>query len=203
MILFLIIICSYLLGSISFAIIISRLVKGIDIRELGSKNAGATNVLRILGKRWGILVMLLDFLKSFIPLFVIGNIELYSGNDLLKISMIIAIMLGHIFPIWFSFRGGKGVATAAGGITAIFPITFPISLGIFILTIVLIKYVSVASLLSAWTLPIIYILHSIFMDKEKSISILLFFVFSAILITIFHKKNIINLHNGVEPKIEV
>lgn len=196
----LVIIFSYLLGSVSFAIIISRFVKGIDIRVVGSKNAGATNVLRILGKKWGVLVMLLDFFKAFIPVFLLSR--LYSSTDinLIKIFMILAIMIGHIFPIWFSFKGGKGVATAAGGITAIFPVTFPISLSIFILTILLTKYVSLASLLSAWTLPIIYVFYNYLKHSEISVSILLFFISSAIIITIFHKKNILNLYNGIEPK---
>ncbi|QEN05293.1 glycerol-3-phosphate 1-O-acyltransferase [Thiospirochaeta perfilievii] len=201
MIIVLILFLSYLIGSISFAIIFGFVLKKVDIRTLGSGNAGATNVKRVLGWRIGSIVMILDFFKSFIPILLIGKLELSLDIEIIRILMLLCLIIGHVYPIFFSFKGGKGVATAAGGITALFPPAFPFCLVIFIITILLTRYVSVASLITAWTLPIYYFIYTIIDKGTRSTPILLFFIIVTILITIFHKKNIIRLFNREESKI--
>ncbi|MBN2616836.1 MAG: glycerol-3-phosphate 1-O-acyltransferase PlsY [Spirochaetales bacterium] len=188
----------YLTGSISFAVIIGYLAKGIDIRKMGSGNAGATNVKRILGFKLGATVMILDFLKGLLPILLINNFQLPINLELVKIILLLSLILGHLYPIWFSFKGGKGVATAAGGITAIFPPAFPFSIVVFILSRYIGKHVSLASLISAWILPVFYYIFTNITKTDTSVILLIFFIFIAILITISHRKNIVRLYKGTE-----
>lgn len=147
-------IASYLLGSIPWALIISKLFKGIDIRDYGSKNMGATNVLRIMGFKYGLLVFILDATKAglVILLFRIGLLDYTLDWMVLKIHPLIygvAALTGHLFPIFASFRGGKGVSCCAGIVAAYNPVVFLIALLVFILVFIWKKYISLSSISAA------------------------------------------------------
>ncbi len=145
-------IISYLLGSIPWALIIGKIVKGIDIREHGSKNMGATNAFRVLGFKFGLLVFLLDALKGGIILFLmkynVFNFEL--GSFIIHpLSYGACAFLGHLFPIFAKFKGGKGMATAAGIVLFYHPIAFSVGLITFLIIIITTRYVSLSSCLTA------------------------------------------------------
>lgn len=203
----LILAAAYFLGSVSFAIIAGRVISGLDIREKGSGNAGATNVFRVLGWKIAIPVLLLDFLKGFLPVFFAPRILSRLSPDefplsLFQIAILVFVLLGHLFPLWFQFKGGKGVATAAGGVSALFPPALPICLVVFVLVVALTRYVSLASLVSAWFLPILYIVFMILTKGDPALVTLVFFIVIALLISLLHRSNIVRLMRGKENKIE-
>lgn len=147
----LLLIFSYLMGSIPWALIVSRLFKGIDIRDYGSKNMGATNVLRILGLKYGLLVFILDALKASIVilLFRIGLLDYTLDWMVLKIHPLVyglVALIGHMFPIFASFRGGKGVSCCAGIVLAYNPIVFLFAFITFFIILKLSNYISLSSL---------------------------------------------------------
>ena len=176
------IIIAYLLGSIPSAVWIGKKYYGIDIREHGSKNAGTTNMLRVLGRRAALPVFLLDFLKGFVAV-TLTEILKYDAyiNDMwlinIKIIAVFAAVLGHIFPIFAGFRGGKGVATLVGAITGIYP---PVVLLCFAV------WVSIAS-------P----------KVNQSVPFIVFSFVTAVLLLYTHRKNIVRLKNGTESKIYI
>lgn len=140
------IIIAYLLGSIPSAVWIGKKYYGIDIREHGSKNAGTTNMLRVLGRRAALPVFALDFLKGFVAVTIIELMQyddLIGQNDLinLKIVAVFAAVLGHIFPIFAGFRGGKGVATLVGAVTGIYPPAILLCFGVWIVVLMISHYV--------------------------------------------------------------
>lgn len=147
-------IASYILGSIPWALIVSKLFMGIDIRDYGSKNMGATNVLRIMGFKYGLLVFILDALKAglVILLFRVGLLDYQLDWMVLKIHPLIygvAALLGHLFPIFASFRGGKGVSCCAGIVACYNPVVFLIAFAVFILVFIWKKYISLSSMSAA------------------------------------------------------
>lgn len=182
-------IISYLLGAIPNSLIIGKLFYKKDLRDYGSGNIGTTNTFRVLGKKPGIVVLLLDMLKGFIPVLfpLLLNIEL-SG---LIFGIVAAI--GHVYPIYLKFKGGKAVATSAGAILAFNPLIF-IGLALFFIVILKItKYVSLSSILSS----IVLFISSIF--TQDLIFIILSFIIMVIII-IRHQSNIKRLINGIESK---
>ena len=196
---------TYLLGSIPFAVITGYIVDSTDIRTKGSGNAGATNVFRVLGWKPALIVLLLDFTKAFAPVFWLPQLPYFSSSfyghtELLQMALLFCAIIGHAFPIWCQFRGGKGVATAAGGVAAIFWPAVPFCLAVFALTVVLTRFVSLASLLAVWLLPLFY---GAFAMSQKNFSwyLLAFFLLIAALITVLHRKNIGRLLKKQEPKI--
>ena len=150
------ILCAYLLGSVPFAYLIAKAVRGIDIREVGSGNVGATNVGRALGRKWGILVFALDVLKGFLPTLAalllhgcrIGESELPLGVALAGLAAI----AGHNWPIFLRFKGGKGMATSCGVFLAVFPLGLLIALGAWAVVVAITRYISVGSMVAAATL---------------------------------------------------
>jgi len=194
-------ILSYLLGSVPSALIIGKLVKNIDIREHGSKNMGSTNAGRVLGKKWGIVVFLLDATKGFIVLslflvFKLLDPEVYALFTPLIYG--IAAILGHVFPIFARFRGGKAVATSAGVILAYNPLFFVIVIGVFFIVVRISKYVSLASLIAVF----VAFLLAVFWKIE---SIDWYFLGTTLLINILiivrHKDNIKRIQDNTERKI--
>lgn len=192
-------ILAYLLGSIPTSVWVGKWFYNIDIRNYGSGNAGATNTLRVLGTKAALPVFVFDVFKGFImPFFAHKfNNELPTINDSYFFPIIIGFsaVLGHIFPIFAGFRGGKGVATLLGmtiGIT-IFPAL--LSLGIFVLVLIFTKYVSVGSLTSGITFPILILFF-----EDYTISLMIFSIFATILLFYTHRKNIRRLMNGTENK---
>ena len=194
---------AFLLGSIPTAVWLGKSVYGVDVREHGSGNPGATNTFRVLGKRAGILVMLLDIIKGLlatslaIPLMKMGFIG-EANLIIFKIIFGIAAVFGHIFSVFLNFRGGKGVATLLGMMIAIDYEVSLICISIFILTLILTKYVSLASILSALAFPSILLFVPRFKTAEPLLVIFGFFLFIVIVWT--HHKNIRRMIDGEERK---
>ena len=186
------IILSYLFGSISTSTIICR-IKNVDIKKIGSGNAGATNTVRALGKKYGALVLVLDILKGVIPTLIASTL---STNSLtLPILCAFSIVLGHVFPIYFSFKGGKGAATFIGTIMVLFPIGALICFITWISIIFLSGYVGLATILAAIIFPLSILIAG-------KMNLLFFGVTAMLFVLIAHYKNFIRLLQGKENKFE-
>jgi glycerol-3-phosphate acyltransferase PlsY len=198
----LLLIClSYCIGSIPTAVWISRAVHGIDIRDYGSGNAGATNTFRVLGPRLGTVVMLVDVLKGFIATSLYILLPIYLVDELQRTNFMIALglaaVIGHIFPIWAGFRGGKGVATLLGMAIAIQPLVAACCLGVFLLVLFLTRFVSLSSILAG----ICFMVCILFIFNEKEPLYRIFAVMVALMVVVTHQKNISRLIRGTESKI--
>jgi len=188
----------YLVGSLPTAYLVGKL-RHIDIRKVGSGNVGATNTARILGKKWAVLVLVFDIGKGIVAISIarglIDNVNPY-GSEILAAG--IFSVLGHIFPVWLHFKGGKGVATVCGIVIASSPYQALIAFSIFMITIYTSKFVSLSSLLGAWSLPVSYFF---FFDFNQNPIMLYFFTALATMISVMHLKNIKRLISGTESKI--
>lgn len=184
---------AYLLGSIPSGLWIGRKFFQIDIRQYGSGNLGATNSFRILGKKAGTIVLLLDLLKGSISVLLLKQMDLHGISPL--IIALFAVM-GHTYPLFANFKGGKAVATFAGVILAYQPVLFLIGLGIFILTLAISKMVSFTSML---TISIGVLLSLSFQDMVLTTIAL----FADIFIIYRHRTNIQRILNGTEPKVDI
>lgn len=193
---------AYFLGSIPSAVWIGKYFYNIDVREYGSGNAGATNTIRVLGKKAGIPVLIIDALKGFAAV-SIANLSSYTTGSTqfinLQLVLGIASLVGHIFPIFASFRGGKGIATLLGITVAVNPIAAAFSIVIFLTVLLIFNYVSLGSMSAAVAFPITIIL----ILKVKTPSLILFSILVAIMVIITHQKNIQRLLNGEEPKAKL
>lgn len=209
-------ILAYILGSIPWALVISKLTKGIDIREYGSKNMGATNAFRVLGFKWGLLVFLLDALKGGAIVFLMDKNVFNFNYD--NFSFIIhpliygiAAFFGHLFPIFTKFKGGKGMSTASGIVLFYSPITFLIGLFIFLLTVRISKFVSLGSCLTCLACLIASLVgklilnHSNFFFNNHLLRTDLTFIIILICINLFiwikHIPNFKRIFNHTESKI--
>lgn len=192
-------IIAYFIGSISFSVIFSRKFAGFDVRDKGSKNAGATNVLRTVGKKVAALTLLCDILKGVLAVviaMIVGKIWDDIDVTILKYLAGFFAILGHTFPIFFEFRGGKGVATSLG---VLLLLNWQIGLICLIFAIVLIiitKMVSVGSILAAVLYPIL----TIFMD-EFNLGVVIISILIALLVIFNHRENIKRIKSGTENKI--
>lgn len=199
----LLIVFAYLIGSIPTAVWLSKAFFGIDIREYGSGNAGATNTFRVLGPRWGTLVMVLDMLKGVVAtsLFILLPYYLTSEWDRTNfmVGLGLAAVLGHIFPIWADFRGGKGVATLFGMILAIQPIVAVCCVAVFLLVLYLTRFVSLSSILAS----IAFAVFILFIFNEQETLYRAFAIAVALLVILTHQKNITRLLRGVESKVPI
>ena len=184
---------AYLLGSIPSGLWIGRKFFQIDIRQYGSGNLGATNSFRILGKKAGTIVLLMDLLKGSISVLLLKQMDLHGISPL--IIALFAVM-GHTYPLFANFKGGKAVATFAGVILAYQPVLFLIGLGIFILTLAISKMVSFTSML---TISIGVLLSLYFQDMVLTTIALLADIF----IIYRHRTNIQRILNGTEPKVDI
>lgn len=198
---------SYLFGAIPFGFIIGK-TKGIDIREHGSKNIGSTNVTRTLGKKWGMLCFLFDFLKGFLPsfiaIFILPKYLDLSGNyaDMSIILAIVGSFVGHIFPVYLKFKGGKGVATGAGALLALTPLSVIIGLAGWVIIFKISRYVSVASILAAVIVAAMTAILSSSNIYPVSLTLQIFVAVICLIAIIKHKTNIIRLLNGTENRFE-
>ncbi len=196
-----ILILPYFLGSVATAVWAGKIFHGIDVREHGSGNAGATNVIRVLGWKTGVPVLLVDVLKGWIAamLPVFFNLAGHDTAQLTNYQIIagIAAVLGHIFPVFAGFRGGKGVATIFGVLLAIHPLVTLSCLGIFLFVFLISGYVSLSSMSAGVAFPVFLLL---FFDTP-SVFLKLFSVLVAAGIIITHRKNIKRLLKGEESKI--
>lgn len=192
---------SYLCGSIPTSVWWGKLFYGIDVREHGSKNAGATNTFRVLGAKAGVPVLLIDMLKGFVPVRVLAwwSGLSYDSADFtwLRVGMALFAVLGHLYPVFAGFRGGKGVATSFGCILALHRGIALICLGVFVVVYILSRYVSLSSLCAALTFPVATFLlsteeHNVFRGFSLVICVLVFWT---------HRTNIGRLLRGEEQRI--
>ncbi|MBD3245436.1 MAG: glycerol-3-phosphate 1-O-acyltransferase PlsY [Candidatus Omnitrophica bacterium] len=192
-ILVLLLVLSFFSGSIPFGFLVAVWTKGIDIRHFGSGNIGTTNVWRVVGKPWGILVFVLDFCKGALPVFAVGAWAGEGASDFLYMGAAVCAVAGHSWTPFLRFKGGKGVATSTGavaGLTYVYPLTgiiLLIALGIWLVVFLLSKYVSLASLSAGF----VFFLCSLLFPLPLAIRILALLLFLFILVR--HKKNIKNL----------
>jgi acyl phosphate:glycerol-3-phosphate acyltransferase len=210
--LILIIILSYIIGSIPTAIIVSRKFFGFDIRERGSGNMGSTNAFRILGWKWGLFVQIADVLKGVFAVVFIANllgegiyfnsINSFEGMTVVKFIAGLSAVGGHIWPIFVDFRGGKGINTAAGMLIGIAPIDVSIAVGIFIIALLFSGYVSLGSISAAIALPSsLFIRYNLCGVNIPSYSILIHFAVSLTILVVYtHRKNILRLAKGTESR---
>ena len=189
----------YLLGSIPFGLLVGRL-KGVDIRQHGSGNIGATNVVRVIGKKWGILVFALDALKGLLGVIIAMEVaggRTASSAGLLGIAAGLACVLGHNFPVWLKFKGGKGVATTAGVLVGLLPwaalVAF-VTWGVLFYTT---RYVSVASMVAAVVIPVV-----VWVMERQATPLFWFSVVVAALGLLRHRSNFKRLLAGTEPRFE-
>ena len=191
---------SYAIGSIMSSVIISRKLAGFDVREKGSKNAGSTNVLRTVGKKAAILTLICDILKGVVAILIamlIAKIAKIEDALLIKYVAGFSVALGHTFPIFFEFRGGKGVATSLG---VLLMLNWKIGLISLIFALVLMaitKIVSVGSIAAAILYPILVL----FMQDNKSFGVIIFSFAIALLVIFNHRTNIKRLKEGKENKL--
>lgn len=197
------ILLAFLIGSIPTAVWVSKSIFGIDIRDYGSGNAGATNTFRILGSKWGSLVMLVDVIKGIISTSLYILIPFYLTNELARTNFMIllglAAVLGHIFPIWANFRGGKGVATLLGMTLAIQPVVALICLVIFLISLISTRFVSLSSILAAVTFMVLIL----YVFNERETLYRYFAMIVAIMVVVTHHKNISRLYKGTETKLPI
>ncbi len=184
---------AYLLGSLTFATILVRLVKGIDIRAIGSGSAGGTNVLRTTGKPLALTVALLDILKGTAAVLLMKTIT-YDPRWLGAAA--VAVILGHLFPLFFGFRGGKGVATAVGSFAVLSPLAVLVIAAVFVAVVALTRYVSLGSITAACLLPVT--MGLVFGAPEGEVVAA---VSAAILLIVSHRTNIGRLLSGTERKL--
>jgi len=199
---FLLIIIAYHIGSIPTAVWVSKYFFGIDIREYGSGNAGATNTFRTLGKRSGMAVMIVDMLKGFAAInLAFLSVYAFKSEQFinLQIALGIAAVVGHIFPIFAGFRGGKGVATLFGMILGIQPLVALILVGVFVFMLFLTRYVSLSSIAASIAFPVMIL----FILKEPEDFYRLFAIATACMVVLSHHKNISRLINGNENKVSL
>jgi len=199
----LIILLAYLIGSIPTSVWVSRYFFGIDIRDYGSGNAGATNTFRVLGKKWGTLVMVVDMLKGLAAVKLALLFPYYIDHEIARTSLQIGLglsaVLGHIYPIWADFRGGKGVATLFGLVLGISPWSALCCSGVFLLVLYLTRFVSLSSILASLAFPI-FILVIFNVDNQ---AYRVFAVGVALLVILTHQKNISRLLKGSESKVPI
>jgi glycerol-3-phosphate acyltransferase PlsY len=194
---------SYLLGSIPFGYLAGRLA-GTDIRQAGSGNIGATNVVRLLGKRYGYPVFALDVLKGFgavkiSMLAAPGRPPDWNSPEILGILAAISSVLGHLYPPWLKFKGGKGVATSAGALLALTPVATLIGVAIWMIVFWLTRYVSLASVTAAVVLPV-FILVLNWHDQNKVKPLVYSSACVAVAVVWRHRSNLSRLMRGTEPR---
>ena len=198
---FIIIPGAYLLGSIPTSVWLGKALKGVDLREHGSGNAGATNAFRVLGKPIGSAVLVLDMLKGFLAVnLALLQHELYPGSEawmILKIGLGLLAVVGHIFPVFAGFRGGKGVATITGVALAIHPLAALAAMGIYLLVFLLTRISAMGSLTAVLTYPIW--INWVF--KSDYLTIRIFSLVVVLLVLITHRSNILRLVRGEEKSL--
>lgn len=199
----LLILLAYLIGSVPTSVWVSKRFFNIDIRDYGSGNAGATNVYRVLGSRWGTFVVLIDMLKGVLAVQLAWLLPEYLDTEIqfqnLQTGLGMAAVLGHIFPLWAEFKGGKGVATVFGMVLGISPITAVSCAGIFLLVLYLTRFVSLSSILASIAFPIFILV--VFNVENPLYRV--FAIAVALMVVLTHQKNIGRLIRGEETKASI
>ncbi|MFO7722386.1 MAG: glycerol-3-phosphate 1-O-acyltransferase PlsY [Bacteroidales bacterium] len=194
---------AYMIGSIPTAVWVGKVFHHVDVREHGSGNAGATNTIRVLGPATGIPVLVFDAFKGWIVIVLAWytNIFTHGSEPFInfQLSLGISAVLGHLFPLFAGFRGGKGVATLFGIVIGLYPIAFAIVALLFLIVFLLTRYVSLGSIFAALSFPFIVI----FLLNTTSPSLIMFSILIAVFIPLTHQKNIIRLIRGNESKMKI
>lgn len=202
----LITIIAYLFGSIPTAYLLYKIKKGDDIRKYGSGNVGGTNVIRTLGTAWGLFIIIVDMLKGFLPILAVYFI--YPDDFILLAAVAVAVVLGHVFPVYIKFRGGKAISTTFGVVAGISSLPFImepmwlrvlpmfLALGVWTLVFVITRIVSLGSLVAAAAVPVC------FYFTRYPLAVVIAGIFCAILIFITHRENIKRLIRGEEKRIK-
>jgi len=197
------IILAYLIGSIPTSVWVSKYFFGVDIRDYGSGNAGATNTYRVLGSKWGTFVMIVDVLKGVIATSLYILIPYYLHDEFERTNFMIglglAAIVGHIFPIFADFKGGKGVATLFGMVIAIQPVVAVCCVGVFLLVLFLTRFVSLSSILAS----VAFAVFILFIWNEREPLYRVFAVAVALMVIFTHQKNINRLLRGTESKVPI
>jgi len=210
--LLIIIVLSYLVGSIPTSVWVGKISKGIDIRDHGSGNAGATNTFRVLGWKAGLVVSLIDMFKGFTAAYWVSQLGYHVGDIpvvyggwetdiMLRIMAGLAAVLGHMYTIFAGFRGGKGVITAAGMLYALEPVSISISFALFFILTFTTRYVSLASILATTSYPLIILFMRYVLDIPVDGSHIIFASVTALFILWRHRANMKRLLNGTENRI--
>ncbi len=196
------ILLAYFIGSIPSAVWVGKLFYNIDVRQHGSGNAGATNVIRVLGYKAGIPVLLIDVFKGWAAVQVIFLFPHPGLSEdfitYVRICMAFAAVLGHVFPVFAGFKGGKGVGTLAGAAIALYPLDLLVVLALFITTLAMTRYVSLASILCGISFPLIVI----FITGQEHPGLIILSIVVAVFIPLTHIKNIKRLIRGEEDKFD-
>lgn len=197
-------IAAYLLGSIPTAVWLGQAFYGVDVREYGSGNAGATNTFRVLGKKAGISVMLIDIFKGYTATklaYLIGlSVTGQQGSTQFvnyELALGVIAVMGHLFPVFAGFRGGKGVATLFGMVLAVNPIAALLCVLVFVTVLMITKYVSLSSICAGFTFPIV----TVFVLQSSVKSEVLYGISVCLLILVTHQKNLERLLKGKESKV--
>ena len=191
------------MGSVSSAVWLCRWMKGVDVRNLGSGNAGFANVMRNLGPQVGIPVLVIDTMKGFLAVglaYLIPGLE--SDTEIFYVAQIafgMAALIGHLFPIFSGFRGGKGVATGLGIVLALFPLGAILSLAVFVIALLISQYMSLGSLLAGISFP----LFVMFLEPADNVPLIIFSWLVAVLLILTHQKNIDRILKGQEHRASI
>ncbi len=202
------IVAAYLIGSVPFGYLAGRL-NGIDLREHGSRNIGATNAVRVLGKKWGIPVFICDFLKGYVPLLLMkehlgGDATLFNTEQMLwLIGVMFALIIGHTFTCFLHFKGGKGVATTGGCLIALSPTVGAAAFGSWFLCMFCTRYVSLSSIVAglgmiAAGVWVFWVQDGELSTADSLVNALLVVIFA--LVTVKHRANLVRICQGTEPK---
>lgn len=193
---------AYLIGSIPSAVWVGKSFYGIDVREYGSGNAGATNTFRVLGKRPGTAVLIMDILKGFLAVkvaYILGDYETQSPEFIdFELALAVCGLLGHVFPVYVGFRGGKGVATMLGILIGVHPPAAAVCAVVFLVSFATSRYVSLSSMLAGIAFPVVIM---VFYSTNSSINI--FSLAVAIMILVTHQRNIERLFAGEESRVNL
>jgi acyl phosphate:glycerol-3-phosphate acyltransferase len=197
------VVLSYLLGSLLGSLIVGRVRGGVDIRSLGSGNAGGTNALRTQGKAFAFWVVIIDVAKGWIATRFLAPLSLPAVplaatplRDWVPVACGAAAIIGHVYPVWFGFRGGKGAATLVGALLGLVPRVLLPVVAVWLLVVMSTGFVGLASILAAVSLPVIIAWENL----EPALPLLCFGVFVAVLVVITHRSNIARMRAGVEPR---
>jgi glycerol-3-phosphate acyltransferase PlsY len=198
---------AYLLGSIPTGFLVAR-AKGVDIRKVGSGNIGATNAFRVLGKAWGVAVLLIDFAKGLfacllVPGMVRGFLNLAVNEEgVIQLALVAAVcaVLGHNFTVWLRFKGGKGIATTAGALAALVPWALLVGLGVWVVCFSLTRYVSLGSIAAAVTLPVATWLTT---NGNSRVPLTVVTAALGVMAILKHRSNIQRLLAGTESRIQL
>lgn len=190
---------SYLLGSIPSAVWLGKYLHGIDVREHGSKNAGATNSFRVLGKRTGTLVLVIDISKGILSMLLSTYLLKETGSMVLVMLAAGICVLGHVFPVFAGFRGGKGVATSLGVFLGLNPFTALTCMLLFLVVFLLTRYVSLSSITAAFLLPFV----SFFVFHQDEAERIWFNIVLSCIVILAHRKNIVRLWKGEEQRMNL